>query len=54
MRSFRLSGGAATDQRDWTASFRGIRNPSSFGVDADGEVYIVDYGGAVYRIDPVG
>jgi hypothetical protein len=54
VRSFRLSGGAATDQRDWTASFRGVRNPSSFGVDADGEVYIVEYSGSVYRIEPVG
>ena len=52
VRSFRLSGGAATDQRDWTASFRGVRNPSSFGVDADGEVYVVEYGGSVYRIEP--
>ncbi len=54
VRSFRLSGGAATEQRDWTASFRGVRNPSSFGVDADGEVYIVEYSGSVFRIEPAG
>ena len=59
IRSFRLdASGRATEARDWTASLSGtgrsIRNPSSFGVDADGEIYIVDYDGEVYRIDPVG
>ena len=59
IRSFRLDGsGRATDPRDWTAALGGaarvIRNPSSFGVDADGEIYIVDYDGEVYRIDPAG
>lgn len=59
IRSFRLDeGGTARDARDWTAALSGtgraIRNPSSFGVDADGEMYIVDYDGEVYRIDPVG
>jgi glucose/arabinose dehydrogenase len=50
--SFRLSGGAAAEQRDFSASFRGVRNPSSFGVDVDGEVYVVEYGGSVFRIEP--
>ncbi len=58
IRSFRLDGGRAVDARDWTtalsSSSRQIRNPSSFGVDADGEIYIVDYDGEVYRIDPIG
>ena len=55
MRSFRLEAGRAVDGRDWTPSFRaGIRNPSSFGVDADGEIYVVDYDGEVYRIEPAG
>ncbi len=59
IRSFRLdAAGRPTDPRDWTAALSGagrtIRNPSSFGVDADGEVYIVDYDGEVYRIEPVG
>ena len=58
IRSFRLEGGRAVDARDWTAALGGaarvIRNPSSFGVDADGEIYIVDYDGEAYRIDPVG
>ena len=53
IRSFRLVGGQALDQRDWTAALgRGIGNISSFGVDADGEVHIVDHGGAIYRVEP--
>ena len=58
IRSFRLDAGRATDPRDWTATISGtsraIRNPSSFGVDADGEIYIVDYDGEIYRIEPSG
>ena len=53
IRSFRLANGQALDQRDWTAALgRGIGSISSFGVDADGEVHIVDHGGAVYRVEP--
>ncbi len=54
VRSFRLENGRAVDQRDWTSSIaRGlIHSVTSFGVDLDGEVYVVDYGGAVYRIVP--
>ena len=52
VRSFRLSGGAAVERRDWTTVFRSVRNPSAFGVDQDGEVYIVEYGGTIFRISP--
>ena len=53
IRSFRLSNGQALDQRDWTARLGGgVGNISSFGVDADGEVHIVDHDGEIYRIDP--
>jgi len=53
IRSFRLENGRASDQRDWTAALgRGIGNISSFGTDQDGEVYVVDYDGEVYRIVP--
>ena len=53
IRSFRLVNGQALDQRDWTAALgRGIANISSFGVDADGEVHIVDHDGEVYRVVP--
>lgn len=58
IRSFRLDAGRAIEARDWTATISGtsraIRNPSSFGVDADGEIYIVDYDGEIHRIEPVG
>jgi hypothetical protein len=52
VRSFRLASGQATDLRDWTAGLRGINSPTSFGLDADGEVYVVDYDGEVYRLEP--
>ena len=54
IRSFRLVNGVATDQRDWTAALgRGaIGSIVSFGVDADGEVHIVDHDGEVYRVVP--
>jgi len=54
VRSFRLASGQATDLRDWTAGLRGIGSPSSFGLDADGEAYVVDYDGEVYRLEPAG
>src|SRR5215471_4299991 len=31
-----------------------INNPSSFGEDARGNLYLVDYGGSVFRLTPVG
>ena len=52
VRSFRLASGQATDLRDWTAGLRGIGSPASFGLDADGEAYVVDYDGEVYRLEP--
>jgi glucose/arabinose dehydrogenase len=54
IRSFRLASGQATDQREWTDSVgRGIDKISSFGVDNDGEIYILDYAdGELYKIVP--
>jgi glucose/arabinose dehydrogenase len=52
VRSFRLSNGQATEVRDWTTGLRGIGSPSAFGLDADGEVHVVDYDGEVYRLEP--
>ena len=53
VRSFRLQNGAAADQRDWTSALsRGVEAISSFGVDADGEIYIVDHTGELYRVVP--
>jgi hypothetical protein len=53
IRSFRLQNAQAADQRDWSDTVgRGIGNISSFGQDAQGELYIVDYDGEVYRLAP--
>jgi glucose/arabinose dehydrogenase len=53
IRSFRLQNAQAADQRDWSDTVgRGIGNISSFGQDAQGELYIVDYDGEVYRLTP--
>ncbi len=52
VRSFRLVNGQATDSRDWTADLEGIGAISSFGTDALGEVYVVDYDGELYRLEP--
>lgn len=48
LRSFRLSGGQAIEQRDWTIG--NISNILSFGVDAAGEMYMLSANGRVYRI----
>jgi glucose/arabinose dehydrogenase len=52
VRSFRLSNGQATEVRDWKAGLRGIDSPTAFGLDADGEVHVVDFDGEVYRLEP--
>jgi glucose/arabinose dehydrogenase len=54
VRSFRLdSAGRATEPRDWTMALgRGLDRPTSFGVDADGEIYMVDQNGTIYRVVP--
>ena len=48
LRSFRLSGGAAVDQRDWALA--NIGNVTSFGVDAAGELYMLSTNGGAYRL----
>jgi glucose/arabinose dehydrogenase len=57
VRSFRFANGAATDERDWTASLRTasggpMAGLSSFGQDARGELYLLRLSGELYRIDP--
>jgi glucose/arabinose dehydrogenase len=52
VRSFRLASGQASELRDWSSGLRGVDAPSSFGLDAAGEVYIVDYDGELYRLEP--
>jgi hypothetical protein len=53
VRSFRFQNGAATEQRDWTSSLgRGVTLISSFGVDGEGEIYILDHTGGIYKVVP--
>lgn len=49
VRSFRYENGAASDQREWEVLKPGGNVPS-FGEDANGELYILDASGSVYRI----
>ncbi|HEY0153239.1 MAG TPA: PQQ-dependent sugar dehydrogenase [Longimicrobium sp.] len=49
LRSFRMSNGAVTDRRDWAVG--SIGNVTSFGEDAQGELYLLA-GGRVLRIVP--
>ena len=51
VRSFRLSGGAATEQKDW-ASLRPGGQILSFGEDPRGELYVMTAAGKVFRIEP--
>jgi glucose/arabinose dehydrogenase len=48
LRSFRLTGGAATDQRDWPIG--NIGSVTSFGLDSAGELYVLSSNGRVYRL----
>jgi glucose/arabinose dehydrogenase len=54
VRSFRLQNGAASEARDWSNALgSGLSSISSFGVDAEGEVYILDLNrGTVNKIVP--
>lgn len=50
--SFRIASGSATDVVERTADLGSFGGISSFGQDDNGEIYIVDYSGAIYRIIP--
>ena len=50
LRSFRYSGGVADQKKDWGVPIPD--SPSSFGEDANGEIYIGTSGGSVYKIMP--
>ncbi len=56
VRSLRVAGGAATDQRDRTEELFGpggfISSNTSFGEDAEGELYIVARGGDILKFVP--
>ncbi|HEY7460746.1 MAG TPA: PQQ-dependent sugar dehydrogenase [Gemmatimonadota bacterium] len=51
VRSFRLAGGTATDQRSWPdlEADLGAANVTSFGEDSGGELYIVTSGGRIFE-----
>ena len=48
VRSFRLSGGAAVDQKEWSVG--SVGGVTSFGVDGAGELYVLSSNGRVYRL----
>jgi glucose/arabinose dehydrogenase len=55
--SFRMAGGVVTDPRDRTAELApggglALGQITSFGEDARGEIYIVDWPGEIYKIVP--
>ena len=50
VRSFRYSGGGATDQTDWSADLAGIGQIDGFGIGPDGELYAATWGGDLVRI----
>lgn len=49
LRSFRLQSGSAADRVEWTIGNLG--SVSSFGEDGSGELYVLDIGGTVSRIE---
>jgi len=48
LRSFRLAGDVAVERTEWDVP--SVGNVTSFGEDADGELYVLTEG-AVYRVD---
>ena len=50
---FKYVGGAATAARSWTTEISPGAGVVSWGEDARGELYLMTYGGTVYRIVPV-
>ena len=50
LRSFVYENGAATDPQDHTAEVGSLRNVTSFGTDAFGEIYVTTSGGDVWKL----
>jgi glucose/arabinose dehydrogenase len=53
VRSFRLAGGEAVDQRDWTEQLGPVVGINAFGIDSAGELYLVSHDGLVRKLVPV-
>jgi glucose/arabinose dehydrogenase len=50
IRSFKIERGAVTEHREWQGVH--VDQPASFGLDGQGELYVCDLGGGVYRLVP--
>ncbi|MFZ0627548.1 MAG: PQQ-dependent sugar dehydrogenase [Acidimicrobiia bacterium] len=53
VRSLKLEDGQVVQRRDWEEDLQRKGNVSTIGTDRNGEMYIVNLGGEVWRIDPV-
>lgn len=53
VRSFKFVDGKATEENDWSDQLGKVGQVTSFGVDADGELLVTTWEGAIYRIVPV-
>jgi glucose/arabinose dehydrogenase len=49
LRSLRVEAGRAVERREWAVP--AVDEVTSFGTDADGEVYVISHPGVIYRID---
>ncbi len=52
VRSFRYADGQVTDERDWSDDLGAVGQVTSFGTDAEGELYLTTWEGRVLRIVP--
>lgn len=53
IRSLRYNAkGKVVEKRNWSRQVGQVALPTSFGLDADGEVYVTSAKGAVYRLVP--
>jgi len=50
IRSFRQENGAIVEEQDWTETIGRTANINAFGVDNDGEIYILTHGGTLARL----
>ena len=53
IRSLRLENAQIVDQNEWTDGLDPVTSLTSFGIDAGGEMYVLQKGGRIYRVDPV-